>query len=73
MAKGPDKPPLTLVNPTSTGISPPRKLGEHGLSLWNAVMAEYRIDDRGGIELLAQCCAIGRPPRGSGWRGFHGD
>lgn len=48
-----NKPPLTLVNPLSTGISPPRKLGEHGLSLWN----EYRIDDAGGIELLAQACA----------------
>jgi hypothetical protein len=51
------KPPLTLVDPTSTAISPPRKLGERGLSLWNAVQNEYRIDDAGGIELLAQACA----------------
>ena len=36
--------------------SPPRQLGEHGLALWNSVMAEYRIEDRGGIELLAQAC-----------------
>jgi len=55
MAKPP--PPLTLVGPTSTAISPPRKLGEHGLCLWNAVQSEYRIDDAGGIELLAQACA----------------
>lgn len=52
------KPPLTLVGPgTDAHASPPRKLGKHGLSLWNAVMTEYRIEDRGGIELLAQCCA----------------
>jgi hypothetical protein len=57
MAKIPDEPPFTVVDPTSTSISPPRKLGKHGLSLWNAVMAEYAIQDRGGIELLAQTCA----------------
>jgi hypothetical protein len=57
MAKIPDEPPFTVVDPTSTGISPPRKLRKHGLSLWNAVMAEYAIQDRGGIELLAQICA----------------
>ena len=51
------KPPLTIVGSTPTGIAPPRKLGEHGMALWNAVHAEYRIDDRGGIELLAQACA----------------
>jgi hypothetical protein len=33
MAKGFDKPPLTLIDPASTGISPPRKLGQHGLAL----------------------------------------
>jgi len=42
--------------PGGTSISPPRQLGEHGLALWNSVMAEYRIEDRGGIELLAQAC-----------------
>jgi hypothetical protein len=51
------KPPLTLVDQTTTGNAPPRKLGEHGLSLWNAVTAEYQIDDRGGIEILTQICA----------------
>ena len=51
------KPPLTIVGSTPTGIAPPRKLGEHGMAPWNAVHAEYRIDDRGGIELLAQACA----------------
>ena len=57
MAKSADKPPLTLVNPAATGISPPRRLGQHGLSLWNSVQTAYRIDDVGGIELLAQACA----------------
>jgi hypothetical protein len=36
---------------------PPRQLGRQGLALWNAVMAEYSIDDIGGIEVLAQICA----------------
>jgi hypothetical protein len=51
------KPPLTLVGSATTGNAPPRKLGEHGLSLWNTVHAEYQIDDRGGIEILTQICA----------------
>lgn len=46
-----------MVDPASTGVSPPRKLGQHGLSLWNSVQTAYRIDDAGGIELLAQACA----------------
>jgi hypothetical protein len=57
MAKGPGNPPLTLIDPASTGVSPPRKLGHHGLSLWNSVQNAYRIDDVGGIELLTQACA----------------
>jgi hypothetical protein len=57
MAKFPEKPPLTLIDPAATGISPPRKLGQHGLSLWNSVQTAYRIDDIGGVELLAQACA----------------
>jgi hypothetical protein len=51
------KPQLALVGSTATGNAPPRKLGEHGLALWNAVHAEYQIDDRGGIEILTQICA----------------
>jgi hypothetical protein len=57
MAKNAEKPPLTMVDPDSIGVSPPRKLGQHGLSLWNSVQTAYRIDDVGGIELLAQACA----------------
>lgn len=51
------KPPLSIVNPTVTAASPPRQLGDHGLTLWNAIMIEYRIDDRAGRELLCQACA----------------
>lgn len=53
----PSKPPLTVVDPAATLPSPPRKLGEHGLELWRAIMSEYRIEDRGGIELLTQAAA----------------
>jgi len=48
--------PLHGYTQGGTVSSPPRQLGEHGLALWNSVMAEYRIEDRGGIELLAQAC-----------------
>ena len=57
MVKPPDKPVLSVINRASSGVEPPRKLGEHGMALWNAVQSEYRIDDVGGIELLAQACA----------------
>jgi hypothetical protein len=58
-------PPLAIVGqPASTSelsaataIPPPRKLGSAGLALWNSVQAEFRIEDCGGIELLAQACA----------------
>jgi hypothetical protein len=50
------KPPLTVVESDLTSIQPPRPLGAHGLKLWKSVMAAYRIDDVGGIELLAQAC-----------------
>jgi len=32
---------------------PPRKLDPHGSALWAAVHSEYRIEDAGGVELLA--------------------
>src|SRR5437016_1664865 len=54
----PDPPPLHLVADTSSTIpAPPRPLGKHGMALWEAVHDAYRIDDAGGVELLAQCCA----------------
>jgi hypothetical protein len=56
MAKSISDPPLTLVNPTSTAISPPRALGVHGKALWDRIQGEYRVEDTGGVELLAQAC-----------------
>ena len=56
MATMPKKPPLTIVTPDATTSEPPRPLGRHGTGLWCKVMSEYRIDDAGGIELLAQAC-----------------
>lgn len=52
-----DKPPLTIVSPSATGVNPPRKLGVHGQKLWAAVHNEYSITDVGGIAILAQICA----------------
>jgi hypothetical protein len=50
------KPPLTVVESDLTSIQPPRPLGAFGSALWKSVMASYRIDDVGGIELLCQAC-----------------
>jgi hypothetical protein len=52
-----DKPPLTLVHPLATGSQPPSSLGEPGRSLWGRIMAEYQIQDAGGLEMLFQACA----------------
>ncbi len=49
----------TAANPrrtTTTGDAPPRKFGQAGLSLWNAITSGYQVDDGGGIEFLAQAC-----------------
>lgn len=51
------KPRLSLVQPVAATVDPPRKLGNHGLNLWNRITAEYDIADSGGIEMLAQACA----------------
>jgi hypothetical protein len=59
MRKNSDKPSLTLVSLEATAIPPPRKLGKFGLSLWNRVQSEYRVDDIGGVEILMQICAAG--------------
>ena len=48
--------PLQLVgNPPATP-QPPRPLAKHGAALWQSIHAEYRIDDSGGFEMLAQAC-----------------
>jgi P27 family predicted phage terminase small subunit len=57
MAKGFEKPPLTIVRPGATIIEPPRTLGPLGRSLWDGVLNEFDIRDRAGLELLAQACS----------------
>jgi hypothetical protein len=57
MPKTPAQPALSVVSPEPIGRSPPRDLGQHGRKLWDEVQAAYGITDRGGDELLAQCCA----------------
>ena len=52
----PRKPPLTLVGPGATTPPPPRKLGQHGRQLWDAVQREYAVHDAGGVELLCLAC-----------------
>jgi len=52
----PRKTALSIVDPAATGIAPLRNLGQHGRSLWDAVQAEFAIQDRCGIELLMQAC-----------------
>jgi hypothetical protein len=39
-------------------VPPPRPLGTHGQTLWEAVQAEYRIVDIAGRETLAQVCVM---------------
>src|SRR5882724_10073128 len=62
MAKKPVKPTLKLVDtksksPLGNSTQPQRKLGEHGQALWESIMAEYQIDDCGGLEVLTQICS----------------
>ena len=40
----------------ATGTKPARTLGNHGTILWRAIMAEYQIDDGGGVEMLTAAC-----------------
>ena len=51
------RPPLSVVDPTPNLPQPPRKLGAHGLDLWQAVQREYHISDPGGAELLYESCS----------------
>lgn len=47
----------TGIPPAATAPPPPATLGEAGADLWRRVMSAYRIEDVGGLEMLAQCCA----------------
>jgi hypothetical protein len=41
----------------SSGVSPPGKLGETGMSLWGDITASYEFGDRASYETLYQACA----------------
>jgi hypothetical protein len=56
MTRTPPQPPLSVVTPETTGIAPPRQLGQYGMQFWQRVQAEYAIRDAGGIEILMQGC-----------------
>ncbi|MHC2661691.1 hypothetical protein ACMA5K_05720 [Bradyrhizobium diazoefficiens] len=57
-AKKLGKPSLAIVRSSPLSCtSPPRKLGNHGLTLWQTIMSEYQISDSGGLEILYQICA----------------
>jgi hypothetical protein len=50
-------PKLRVVTGDASGNKPARKLGKHGAVLWRDVMAEYDIQDVGGLALLGSACA----------------
>jgi hypothetical protein len=50
-------PPLTVIKSSTTSPEPPRPLGVSGRALWDRVQAEFRVEDVGSVELLAQACA----------------
>jgi hypothetical protein len=54
VSKTPRKPSLALVSSKTTTVSPPRKLGRTGMSLWTRILSDFTIDDAAGLELLAQ-------------------
>src|SRR5215469_2636752 len=45
-----------MLDPSSTTPQPPRKFGAPGLSLWNGIQSEFRVDDCAGREMLALAC-----------------
>ena len=42
--------------PGATSHRPTRNLGEHGMDLWDRIIAEYEISDAAGRELLTLAC-----------------
>jgi hypothetical protein len=48
---------LTVISNSLHVQKPPRKLGRHGMALWQRITNEYGVEDAGGVEMLAQGCA----------------
>jgi hypothetical protein len=57
MKKPPNLKLVTTDSASEISDNPPRPLGNHGLALWKAIVAEYAIDDVAGREMLALACA----------------
>lgn len=56
----PKKPELRVIGASlggRPGVTPPSTLDVYGKRLWSSIMAEYAIEDSGGLELLRQACA----------------
>src|SRR5262245_42197890 len=61
MKKPPRKPTLKLVGanpppPPVNAFQPPPNLGASGANCWKQIMAQYAIEDAGGVQLLSQLC-----------------
>jgi hypothetical protein len=48
---------VIVAAPASNAPTPPGKLGEVGLSLWNDITGSYEFSDRASYETLFQACA----------------
>jgi hypothetical protein len=59
MPRKPTAPKLSVVapQPAPEHPAPPGKLGETGMALWRAVVANCAFDDPGSIEILYQAAA----------------
>ena len=59
MATKKAKAKLSLVRSTPVPLpanSPSRNLGEHGLALWNSIVADFDMSDAAGREMLTSAC-----------------
>src|SRR3712207_4029021 len=52
----PKKPALSLVLPEHSHLAPPPELSERGRELWASILAQYAIDNAGGLAILRLAC-----------------
>jgi hypothetical protein len=57
LAKDPPKLKVIESSPKANPLLPPPGLGEAGAKLWDAIQADYVVDDAGGLAMLQQICA----------------
>ncbi len=58
MAKQHENPAFSTIGPTVIRPEPPSELRRHGRSLWEGVLDEFNILDKGGLAVLEQACAL---------------